>query len=328
MPHTLAVILCTRNRAHDLERCLRSLAAQTRQPDELIVVDASDDADSISQYAEWVKALWGERARVHWAETLSEGADEAIPGHQTPGPRLRVTLLHTKPGLPAQRNLALDHAQSDVVAFFDDDVELAEDYLQQLMAVYERRWPEDVGGVMGSDPGWRQSSRAVHWLKRAFGLTHVRPQGERVRVTASLGVTWVALPRREIPVEAMPGFCMSYRRSVLAKIRFDESLQGYADGEDVDVSWRVSRRHALWQTPAAQLAHHRSRAARAALRRRFYSRTRNERYLHGKLMPQSWPYRLAWWWSVLGRVLVAALVSLKQRTPDPLLGVCAGLRRV
>lgn len=241
-------------------------------------------------------------------------------------PITTIQYLLSPPGLPRQRNLGLRRTQADVVAFFDDDVELAPTYLAALMAVYERRWEEGIGGVMGSDPGWRQSSEGAHWLKRLFGLTHVRATGRAVKVSKALGVAWVACPPCEIEVEVMPGFCMSYRRAALLALAgdgpvFDEALGGYADGEDVDVSYRLSRRFPLWQTPAARLVHHRTRAGRANLRRRFYTRTRNERHLHRKLLPQRLPYRLAWWWAMLGRLLLAASVSLRRRTAAPLLGV-------
>jgi GT2 family glycosyltransferase len=142
-----------------------------------------------------------------------------------------------------------------------------------------------------------------------------------------MGVSWVAEPRHEIPVEAMPGFCMSYRREALAEadIWFDEALGGYADGEDVDVSVRVGRRYPLWQTPKARLVHHRSRAGRATMQRRFFTRTRNEHYLQRKLFPPTLRTRLAWWWGAGGRVLVAALVGLRQGSVAPLRGTLAGL---
>lgn len=295
-PLTLAVLLCTRNRPQELARCLASLAAQTRPPDEIWVIDASD--------------------------TAATAPPPLAPRHPPPA----THFLHTTPGLPAQRNLALRQTQADVVAFFDDDVELEPGYLAALMAVYERRWEEGIGGVAGSTPGWRQSSEGAWQIKRLFGLTHVRASGDAVRLLPTLGVVWVAQPQREIPCAALPGHCMSFRRSALEGVSFDESLGGYADGEDIDVSIQVGRRFPLWQTPDARLAHNKSRAERASLRRRFFTRTRNERYLHRKLMPHTAYYRLAWGWSALGRLLVAAAVGLRQGTAAPLQGVWQGLR--
>ena len=290
---TLAVIICTRNRPDDLARCLDSLAAQTRPADEVWVVDASE-------------------------EPVAVGATGRSPLH----------VVHTTPGLPAQRNLGLRQTQADVVAFFDDDVELEPDYLAALLAAYERHWAAGVGGICGSTPGWRQSSEGAAWLKQVFGLTHVLAVGDRIRVLRSLGVIWIVQCLYEIPAEALPGHCMSFRRAALADagIWFDETLGGYADGEDLDVSLRLGRLHPLYQIPDARIVHHRSRAERAHMRRRFMTRTRNERYLHRKLMPRTLRNRLAFAWSTIGRLIIAASVGLKHRTPAPVQGVLDGLR--
>ncbi len=395
-PLTLAVILCTKDRPHDLARCLVSLAAQTRPADEIIIVDASGGAKDGGQRAEGRGQRaedggqrsedggqrsedggqrsedGGQRAEGGGQRAGDEGRrtnttaqpghspisnnhspisnnqspisnnqspisnnqspisnnQSPIPNNQSPIPNNQspLTTLPSPPGLPAQRNLGLRQTQADVVAFFDDDVELEPGYLAALMAVYERRWGEGVGGVAGSTPGWRQSSEGAWWLKRVFGLTHVAASGEAVRLLPTLGLTWVAQPAHEIPCAALPGHCMSFRRTALDGIAFDESLGGYADGEDIDVGIQVGRRYPLWQTPDARLTHHKSRLQRADLRRRFFTRTRNERYLHRKLMPQTAFYRLAWVWGAAGRLLVAAMVGLRQGTPAPLLGVWAGLR--
>lgn len=295
---TLAVILCTRNRPHDLARCLASLGAQTQPPDEIWIIDASDQPQD--------------------AQTLAADLPGAISD--------RIHYVHAQPGLPAQRNLGLRQTTADIVAFFDDDVELAPDYLAELLALYARHWHEGIGGACGSTPGWRQSSEGAWWLKRLFGLTHVRATADRVRLLPGMGMAWVAQPPAEIRCDALPGHCMSFRRAALAGISFDESLGGYADGEDIDVGIQVGRKFALWQTPSAQLVHHKSRVERSTLRRRFFTRTRNERYLHRKLMPHTAFFRLAWGWSAIGRTLIGLMVSARQRTLDPVRGVLAGLR--
>ena len=41
MQLTMSVVVCTRNRITDLIKFLPTLAVQTRQPDELIIVDSS-----------------------------------------------------------------------------------------------------------------------------------------------------------------------------------------------------------------------------------------------------------------------------------------------
>lgn len=90
---TLAVAVCTLGRHEALERCLATVAAQERAPEETIVADASPEPFRAEQ---------------------------------------PVLVLATPPGLTRQRNAALDAARSDVIVFVDDDSELEPGYLAAL----------------------------------------------------------------------------------------------------------------------------------------------------------------------------------------------------
>jgi glycosyltransferase involved in cell wall biosynthesis len=100
--HSISVVIPTRNRPASLARTLAALRAQTRPPQELIVVDASDappDPDVL-------------RASV-------------------PCP---VVCLHTAAGVCAQRNLGIQRARGSHVLLCDDDIEPPAEYLHQLVA--------------------------------------------------------------------------------------------------------------------------------------------------------------------------------------------------
>jgi len=121
----LAVIIVTWRRPAYVERCLRSLLEQDRRPDELVVVDASED----------------ERTR----EVV-----EALPGVRYVG----------FPGgagnTPAARNEGLLHVSCDVVAYLDDDTVarqswarlLLQQFLQAGVAAVAGR---TLNGVIGED---------------------------------------------------------------------------------------------------------------------------------------------------------------------------------
>ena len=47
----LSVLVPTYRRAADLERCLSALAAQTRAPDEIVVVTQPEDTDALALLA-------------------------------------------------------------------------------------------------------------------------------------------------------------------------------------------------------------------------------------------------------------------------------------
>src|SRR5258708_25621002 len=56
----------------------------------------------------------------------------------------------------------------------------------------------------------------------------------------------------------MNGFRMTFRRSIISQIDFDESLKKYASGEDMDASYRASRFGALLNAYDARIFHDKS----------------------------------------------------------------------
>lgn len=104
---TVSVVVCTRDRPESLERCLLSLQALRRPPDELVVVDNAP----------------------------SNGAARAVA--QAAG---ATYVLEPRPGLSHARNAAIAATTGDVVAFTDDDVLVHPDWLGRLLAGF--RAPE------------------------------------------------------------------------------------------------------------------------------------------------------------------------------------------
>jgi glycosyltransferase involved in cell wall biosynthesis len=282
----LSVVICTKDRPRELATCLDSLATQRRLPMEVLVVDASATAP------EAVVADF--RRRVGCA----------------------VQLIRAEPGLPRQRNVGIRAARGDVVVFLDDDVVLEDDYLEELARVYERDATRAIGGVGGAqvpDPTPHQSATL-----RAFRRFFLLSSHGRGRVKASGRPEYLLSPREAVDVEFLSGCNMSYRREVLdAGLRFDERLCGYALGEDLQFSYRVSRRWRLLLTPAARVDHRHtgggrpeSAQFRAMAVFNVYLFFREDVVTH----PLQW---LAYLWSCLGDLLL--------RLPAPRRRSLAGL---
>ncbi len=115
----VSVIIPTYHRPAELTMALRSILAQSRMPDELIVVD-DGDLPELPLRAEL----------------------------ETTGLVCRF-LRKDKPGLTESRNLGIARSRGDVILFVDDDVELLPDYVQQVAAVYERDVGGEIDGVGG-----------------------------------------------------------------------------------------------------------------------------------------------------------------------------------
>jgi GT2 family glycosyltransferase len=137
--------------------------------------------------------------------------------------------------------------------FFDDDVVLEPDYLEELARVYDRDTARAIGGVGGAqvpDPTPRESA-----ARRAFARLFLLAGYGSGRLKRSGYAEYALSPGVEMEVDFLSGCNMSFRRDVFADELFDERLTGYAIGEDLQFSYRVSRRWKLVLTPRARVDH-------------------------------------------------------------------------
>ncbi|NUR84929.1 MAG: glycosyltransferase family 2 protein [Nonomuraea sp.] len=132
------------NAAKTLRLCLESVLAQTRLPDEIVVVDdaGSDGSAAI-------------------AEELG----------------CRVVRLPANRGVSAARNAGVEHTTGDVIFFLDSDVALRPDAVANAVAILDR--DPGVGcvhGVYDTEPliddgpvEWYRLLHQVHWRRRHLG---------------------------------------------------------------------------------------------------------------------------------------------------------------
>lgn len=141
MPLTMSVVVPTYRRPDALHRCLAALAAQTRQPDEVIVVVRDSDVESRE-----VAAGWTERLPLRQVPPAAPGVVEAIAA-----------------GLRAVRG--------DVAAWTDDDAEPLPDWLARLAEWFADPHVVAVGGPdlpAGRGPGTKRFAR-IGYAGRVVG---------------------------------------------------------------------------------------------------------------------------------------------------------------
>lgn len=225
----ISVIIPTMNRPESLKRTLDSLMRQTRLPDEIVVVDQSTNNQS----------------KIAVSETKL--------GHVEKPVSFKYVVQEEK-SLVRARNRGLEAAEGDILSFLDDDVELFGDYLEKV----GRRFEEDpaLAGLSGNvliaavPVGFKWRLRKS--LMRIFCLS-----GFDGRLTVS-GFGYPIYEReidRPLEVELLVGCNMHYRRALIGDERFDEWFTGYGFREDVDFSYRISRRGRLLMVPEARLYH-------------------------------------------------------------------------
>ena len=198
----VSVVLCTWNRAGLLEGALEGLVAQRDAPSHEILVVDNASPDSTRQVVERLAA-------VH--------------------PQLQY-IFEPQPGLAHARNAAVRRANGELVAFTDDDVRVAPDWMARIADAFER-WP-DVSCV-GGPVVPRCFEPLPPWLTRdQWAPLGVQDYGaEAFRVDS----------RRPI---CLIGANLAFRRSALEAIGdFKVSLQRVGEGagstEDHDLHLRL-----------------------------------------------------------------------------------------
>jgi len=291
---TISLVICTRNRPKDMESLLKSVQTQTWPLFSLVVVDSSDDNKTEIQ----LKAF-----------------QSVVP--------YPVLYIKSKPGLTYQRNQGIQTAEADILVFTDDDTVLESDFIEKLREPYLN--PE-VMGVGGNITTERIHSHVQMFMRKFFLMSHGNGDGT-LRRSGLPALQWISNRDHIAPTQILPGVC-SYRKIVFDQFRFDEHLSGYGYMEDIDFSYRVSRRHLLIYTPFAKLAHYHSPAGRERQRAIFAMMIYNQWYLTKKnvgITAINLPFIL---WSYVGASIFATVQCLKFRSFGPLKGTMIGLLQI
>lgn len=291
----LSIIICTRNRFDDFVKTLPSIASQTRLPDELIVVDSSDE---------------------NKLETHLTSVKLSFP----------VRYFQTSPGLTLQRSHGIRECESDLIFFFDDDVNLDKNYLAEVERVFVKDTNHKIGAVGGkivehSSPTTRLRLEqfTFYVLRLIFGVVGTRngkfyPSG------------MPSHPRKNQPsgyIECLSGCCMAFRREVFEKAKFDEALSHYGLMEDVDISKQtLDAGYKIYYQTSATLIHNESPMNRLNVQQWAEMSVVNYDYLFRKSWAQDKWRWLFYYWALVG-LFAANFHSLKG-----LKGTLNGVRNV
>lgn len=284
-----SIIIATRDRHEELNRCLRSLVCQEHRPDEVVIVDAS---------------------LCPWE------SQEEFP--------FPVRVIRTEPRLTRQRNQGFQASRGDLIIYLDDDVELEPGYLAAMIAAFEADTPGEIGAATGritnvSRPGWRHPLRSLLWL---FNLVFQLPDLGSGRFRLSGFPTFPYHREEACDIEVLSGCNMAFRRQVLQRFQFDEHLAGYAYVDDDDMAYRVSRSYRCLYIPQARLAHLSAPKPRAGLRAHKQMLAWNHAYIFRKNLPGSFRRWLAFALSIAGLIIAALVV---ERSPAGAWGILEGL---
>lgn len=203
-----------------LAATLHSLRQCDPPPYEVIVIDADPEGSSQPVVTEF---------------------DEAV------APLVRY--VRTVPSLTRQRNIGIDEASGDVIAFLDDDVSIPPDLFARLEAAYADPTIVGVTGRVDEPDAGRLGGPKSRLRKFIPGGG---AEGTFTRFGYPRYVQDGATAR---DVEFMRGCFMTARREPAADVRFDEHLGGYALCEDEDFSYRLLRAGRIRYVPDIVVQH-------------------------------------------------------------------------
>lgn len=250
----ISLLIATRNRCAQLRRCLESISHLECKADwELLVVDngSTDGTESV----------------------VREFIDLAI----CPTKLIKMA----QPGKARSLNKLIPHAQGDILAITDDDCYPRQDFLQQILNVFEDPEIGFMGGrVLLYDPG-------------------------DARVTIREGTEVLEIPPRSfVPAGLIHGANMAFRRKVIEQIGGFDPLFGvggcFGSAEDVEFQARASA--GGWKGgyfPGPVVFHHHGRKPGAAIRalRRGYAHGGGAYFAKFILNRQTrLLYAKHWWW--------------------------------
>lgn len=218
--HRIAYVVPTKDRAEDLRKLLASLAEQTMTPTQIVIVDGSTSP---------VKSV----------------CDEF--------PALPLTYVREyPPSLARQRNAGMA-AVSDgitVAGYLDDDLVLEPDATERMIRFWENA-QTTVGGAAFAIVNQPLRSSRFGGLSDLF-LLNANRQGA---VLQSGFATSIGIPERHLQTEWLYGGATLWRWEVVQEFKYDEWYIGHGFLEDLDFSYRVSRKHDLWVVSDARVWH-------------------------------------------------------------------------
>lgn len=228
--HQCSLIVPTYRRPADLIALLEALASIPDPPQETVVVDGTPEVYVETAVADWVR-------------------EKRLP--------FDLVYVASPKGLTRQRNIGIDISGGRYVFFLDDDAVPLPGYFTAVRRVFEEDREGRVGGVGAAIVNQIDRPIPRRWrirLKLRL-VPSVQPDMYHHSGTSTpRGLLKPFAGTRQ--VDLLPGCAFAFRREVFDQERFSEFFDGYAQGEDLEMSLRVGRNWKLVSCGDARVMHH------------------------------------------------------------------------
>lgn len=221
-------VVPTANRSRVLKQTLESLAAQNYQPEELIIVDASED-----------------------------GLTEMICQQHFEG--LRTVIRYqkaAKKGAAVQRNQGVEGIDKPVVFFFDDDIKFETGCIERLWNCIQS--DDKIGAVnaMITNQQYHTPGKLTRFMYRFMSGKNLESYAGKC-----IGPAWNLLPEDKdaLPdqneVEWLNTTCTLYKTAALPNPVFPVTFKGYSLMEDLALSLEIGKKWKLYNVRKARIFH-------------------------------------------------------------------------
>ena len=284
MDKLISVVIVTYKRSHLLHGVIQMLDNQDLPPKTVIVVDNDPNFSA----KESVLSAKPTRSKM----------------------KIKYVSNHIN-SLPIGRNMGVTLVETEFTCLLDDDVRIQSDYLKIAQEAMLKH--SEVIGLQGLIK-FDKRSDFKNFVARATGQFHLT--SDRCRVLKSISTSYPGYYSGSSPLtcEWLSGSNQVYRTSCLLKIKWDENLLAYGDGEDLDHSYRVHKSMIgkLYLVPQMVVIHDASEVGRATGYKNILMREGYSFYLGHKLFKDKRGFRSTYFLSRLHLILVAVVKLMKS----------------
>jgi glycosyltransferase involved in cell wall biosynthesis len=225
----LTLIIPTNKRSEVLDRTIESISKQDYQPDEIIVVDATEPFACKAK--EWGKKFLNLKSKVVYIPAVIKGA-------------------------AAQRNYAMSFAKNKVLGFSDDDILLEEGCIRNLWIALTGQ--DDCGGVNAT-----MINQTFHELGKVSRIFYnfLNPEKFDSYAGRVFGPAIAFYPKLSdsppdyVRVDWLNSCLVFYKKEALPNPVFDDHFTGYSLGEDLALSLKVAKNWKLFTVQTARIFH-------------------------------------------------------------------------
>lgn len=273
---TISVVTPTLSRPEEVRTFLRNLAAQTHSPFEIVLVDAAPPG--------------AEETR----DVVDSFADSLA---------YRLTYIRRGGGTAIQRNIGIETARGEFIAFIDDDMVLEPDFFAEVMNAFEQDRDKEVAAVAGYITNQYidgAKSRRWQWYRRLRLFTTYEPG--KYDFQTGYPINRYLQPAHDgiREIDLMGANCAVWRREVFAGgLQFSPFFVDYGVVEDAHLALSARRRGwKIWEAGRARCVHMHSPRGRVSKRSVARKTAVNYRFVFVDIVPNRTLYQELRFWRV------------------------------